>query len=205
MTAIIDYDTGNLCSLGNALSRLGEDYVITSDFEKIRSAQRVILPGVGEANSAMEKLKERGLDSLLKELTNPVLGICIGLQLMCSYSEEGNTSCIGIFPNRVIKLSDNGASALNGENFKIPHMGWNKIELLSSPLFAGIEEGAYQYFVHSYAPEILTNTIVRTISQTNYGVGFSSALNYKNYFGTQFHPEKGGELGEKILKNFLNL
>lgn len=204
-TVIIDYDTGNLCSLGNAIARLGCDYIITADPNIIRSAGRVILPGVGEASSAMIKLRERGLDLVLKELTTPVLGICIGMQLMCSYSEEGNTSCIGIFPNRVIKLSDNGESALKGENFKIPHMGWNRIAKLSSPLFSGLKEGEYQYFVHSYAPEILTNTVVKTIAQTNYGIGFASALNLNNFYGTQFHPEKSGSGGELILKNFLNL
>ena len=205
MTVIIDYDTGNLCSLGNAIARLGEEYVISSDPSVIRSAGRVILPGVGEASTAMLKLKERSLDSIIKDLNVPVLGICIGLQLMCSYSEEGNTLCMGIFPNRVLKLRAKSYVESSSEIFKIPHMGWNKVENLSSKLFEGIIDGDYQYFVHSYAPEILTNTNVKTIAQTNYGEGFSAALNINNFYGTQFHPEKSGTKGELILKNFLNI
>lgn len=205
MTAIIDYDTGNLFSLGNAVARLGEEYIITSNPEVIKRADRVILPGVGEASSAMEKLLDRGLDLALKELTVPVLGICIGMQLMCSYSEEGNTSCIGIFPNKVLKLRSKSIYSKDEQQYKIPHMGWNRIEKLSSPLFKNIDEGTFQYFIHSFAPEVLSETVVNTIAQTRYGEVFSSALNYKNYYGTQFHPEKSGTDGEKILKNFLNL
>lgn len=197
MTVIIDYDTGNLCSLGNTISRLGADYTVSDNPDIIRAAQRVILPGVGEASTAMKKLKQRSLDSVLKDITVPVLGICIGLQLMCSFSEEGDTQCMGIFPNRVIRFKDVA---------KIPHMGWNKIENLKSPLFKGIANGEYQYFVHSFAPEILlNNSSVVTIAETFYGYGFASALNFRNFYGTQFHPEKSGEVGSKIIKNFLEL
>jgi glutamine amidotransferase len=194
MTVIIDYDTGNLCSLGNAVARHGSEYIVSSDHNIIKSADRVILPGVGEASTAMQKLKERGLDEILRELTCPVLGICIGMQLMCSYSEEGDTGCIGIFPNRVIKIRT---------SLKIPHMGWNTITNLKSPLFNEIQENSYQYFVHSFAPEIINGT--DTIATTSYGMDFSAALNYKNFYGTQFHPEKSGEIGAAIIKNFLEL
>jgi len=193
MIAIIDYNTGNLFSLTSSLDRLGAGYIITSSPEVIRSADSVILPGVGEASTAMANLKERGLDKIIPTLEIPVLGICIGMQLMCNSSEEGDTRCMGIFSNDVCRL--------RGEKIKVPHMGWNSIVNLGSKVFEGISEGEFLYFVHSYAPD----KGQCTISTTEHGVEFSSALSFKNFYGTQFHPEKSGEAGEKILNNFINL
>jgi len=193
MTAIIDYNTGNLFSLISALERVGADYRLTSDPEEIFSADSVILPGVGEASNAMSELRNRGLDQVIPLIKVPVLGICIGMQLMCSSSEEGNTECLGIFPNKVLKLK--------GKGIKIPHMGWNSIANTRSPLFAGIEEVAYFYFVHSFAPEC--NEF--TAATTEYGELFSSALYKNNFYGTQFHPEKSGEMGERLLRNFIKI
>lgn len=205
MIAVIDYDTGNLCSLGNAISRLGADYIITDDINTIRAASKVILPGVGEASTAMQKLSEKGLDRVVGELTAPVLGICIGLQLMCSWSEEGDTGCLGIFPNRVLRLRPSAQFIESGKgNLKIPHMGWNRIDSLKTNLFKNIESGTYQYFVHSYAPEIAENERY-AIAVTEHGDSFASALNLRNFYGTQFHPEKSGAQGELIIKNFLEL
>ncbi|MBQ4279517.1 MAG: imidazole glycerol phosphate synthase subunit HisH [Rikenellaceae bacterium] len=193
MIAIIDYDTGNLCSVVNALGRLGAEYTVTSDPAVIRAAERVLLPGVGEARTAMARLRERGLAEVIPSLTQPVLGICIGLQLMCAHSEESDTPCMGIFANRVRKFPAGG--------LKVPHMGWNTIEGLSTPLFDGLTGGAYIYYVHSYAPEVNADTI----ATTTYGIPFSGAVARDNFFGTQFHPEKSGRTGELILQNFLKL
>ena len=193
MIAIIDYSTGNLRSVENALGRLGAEYTVTSDEGVIRSADRVLLPGVGEAAGAMARLRERGLDSVIKSLTQPVLGICIGVQLMCRHSAEGDTECMGIFGNDVVKF-DNAS-------VKVPHIGWNTITGLRTPLFDGIGEGSYIYYVHSYAPTLSEETI----AVTDYGVRFSGALNRDNFYGSQFHPEKSGSVGEAILKNFLKL
>ncbi len=194
MIAVIDYDTGNLRSVANALSRLGAEFSVTDDPKVIMAAERVLLPGVGEAQSAMAKLRERGLEEVIKSLTQPVLGICIGVQLMCRYSQEGETHCMGIFDSSVRKFAaDSG--------LKVPHMGWNSIEGLSSPLFDGVDEGSYIYYVHSFAPELSS----QTVATTSYGEQFSAALNCNNFFGTQFHPEKSGEIGEKILSNFLKI
>ncbi len=194
MIAVIDYDTGNLRSVANALGRLGAEFIITDDPSKIAAAERVLLPGVGEAASAMAKLRERGLVETITSLTQPVLGICIGVQLMCSYSEEGATPCMGIFDSRVTKFEAQ-------EGLKVPQMGWNSIENLRSPLFDGVAEGSYIYYVHSYAPSLSPQTIART----TYGVEYSAALQCANFFGTQFHPEKSGGVGEKILSNFLKI
>ncbi len=194
MIAVIDYDTGNLRSVANALSRLGAQFCVTDNPAEILAAEKVLLPGVGEARSAMGKLQERGLVELIPSLTQPVLGICIGVQLMCQYSEEGDTQCMGIFDSSVRKFP-----SLTG--LKVPHMGWNSIEDLGSPLFDGIDEGSYIYYVHSYAPELSQ----MTIATTTYGVKYSAALSRDNFFGTQFHPEKSGSVGEKILSNFLKL
>ena len=193
MIAIVDYSTGNLCSVENALGRLGAEYVVTSDEKVIMSADRVLLPGVGEAAGAMARLRERGLDSVIKTLTQPVLGICIGVQLMCRHSAEGDTECMGIFGNDVLKFDNN--------TVKVPHIGWNTIGSLKTRLFEGIDEGSYVYYVHSYAPTVSEETI----AVTDYGVEFSGALNRDNFYGTQFHPEKSGGVGEAILKNFLKL
>ncbi len=198
MVAIIDYDTGNLRSVMNALERAGVEYIVTSDHDALRSADRVIMPGVGEASSAMEKLRERGLDSLVPTLTQPVLGICIGMQLMCESSEEGDAKCLGIFPTKVVKLP---AELPSGEMLKVPHVGWDTIETLQSPLFEGISEGVHLYYVHSFAAEICDETI----ATTTYGVRFSAALHRDNFYGAQFHPEKSGTVGEMIINNFLKI
>ncbi len=193
MIAIIDYNTGNLFSLTCALKRIGEEYVITSSPDIIQAADSVILPGVGEASTAMQNLKNSGLDVIIPSLKMPVLGICIGMQLMCKSSQEGDVSCMGIFSNKVLKL--------RGEGIKVPHMGWNSIYNLDSLLFKGISPGEFLYFVHSFAPEIGGSTIAKT----NHGAPFSSALCSNNFYGTQFHPEKSGQAGEQILKNFTNI
>lgn len=213
MIAVIDYDTGNLRSVANALGRLGAEFTVTGDAETIRSADRVLLPGVGEASSAMEKLRQRGLVEVIRSLTRPVLGICIGVQLMCRRSAEGDTPCMGIFDTDVKRLGETfsgrpacscgcmGPAAAPAEELKVPEMGWNTVERLRSPLFTGLEEGAYVYYVHSYAPGLCPQTIATTL----YGGPFSAALGRDNFYGTQFHPEKSGRIGERILKNFLEL
>lgn len=195
MIAIADYDTGNLRSVANALRRVGAQFTVTSDPALLRRADKVILPGVGEASSAMARLRERGLDTLIPTLTQPVLGICIGMQLMCLDSEEGNARCLGIFPAHVMRL-DGGVTPL-----KIPHVGWNTIDGLRGPLFEGLGDGTHVYYVHSYAAQLCDATVART----DYGGAFSAALRRGNFFGTQFHPEKSGTAGERILRNFLNL
>jgi glutamine amidotransferase len=194
MIAIIDYKCGNLRSVANAIGRIGCDYLVTGDEAAIRTASHVILPGVGEASSTMEALRRSGLDKTLLSLTQPVLGICIGMQLMCRWSEEGDVDCLGIFDARVRKLHVPAG-------LKVPHMGWDTITQLRSPLTDGIAEGAYFYYVHSFAPEIT----MQTGAVTDYGAPFSAILQNKNFFGTQFHPEKSGETGEKLLSNFLKL
>ena len=192
MIAIIDYHTGNIRSVMNALARIGAaDCVLTDDADVIRRASHVLLPGVGEAGTAMNELRTRRLDTLIPTLTQPVLGICIGTQLMCLSSEEGDTTCLGIFPTRIVRF----------QSLKVPHMGWNTITDLRSPLLRGIDEGAYVYYVHSYYPECCDCTSART----EYGIPFSGALQKDNFFGTQFHPEKSGPVGEQILRNFLAL
>ncbi|MFA5325057.1 MAG: imidazole glycerol phosphate synthase subunit HisH [Bacteroidales bacterium] len=209
MIVIVDYDTGNIKSVANAISRLGAEYLLSSDPYVIRAADHVILPGVGEASNAMQKLHQRGLDKLISTLSQPVLGICIGLQLMCLHSEEGNIHCMGIFDSKVKKFSCknsfSGNERLNDnvseEKIKIPHIGWNRIFSLSSPLFNGVDESSFVYYVHSYYPAICKNTI----AITEHGIKFSGALNKENFYGTQFHPEKSGDVGEQILKNFMKI
>ncbi len=193
MIAIVDYNTGNLRSVMEALNRIGAEFQLVSDKESLQSADRVILPGVGEASCAMGKLEERGLDRIIPALKQPVLGICIGMQLMCSESEEGNVKCLDIFKTKVNKLHCPG--------LKIPHVGWNTVSKLQSPLFEGIEEDSYFYYVHSFAAGICKETV----AETEYGCTFSAALRNGNFFGTQFHPEKSGQLGEMVLKNFLKM
>ena len=193
MIAVVDYDTGNLRSVADALHRAGAEFTLTDDPALLRRADRVILPGVGEASSAMSKLRERGLDTVIPTLTQPVLGICIGVQLLCRRSEEGDTECLGIFDNEVRRLRTEG--------LKVPHMGWDSIEDLRGPLFDGLDEGAYVYYVHSYAPQTNADTIART----TYGETFSAAIRRDNFFGTQFHPEKSASVGERILQNFLRI
>ena len=196
MIAIVDYKAGNIRSVENALKRLGAEYVLTADQEMIQRADHVILPGVGEASSAMKSLESTGLIPVIKSLAQPVLGICIGLQLMCSSSEEGNVECMGIFTPRVHRFPEE-------PGVKIPHTGWDTISGLRGPLFRNIPEDSFVYYVHSYCPEIF---IGQTAAVTEYaGVRFSGALQRDNFFGTQFHPEKSGAVGAKILKNFIEL
>ncbi|MBQ2778288.1 MAG: imidazole glycerol phosphate synthase subunit HisH [Bacteroidaceae bacterium] len=196
MIAIVDYDTGNLRSVCNAIERIGAEYCVTSDAAIIGAAERVLLPGVGEASSAMEKLRERGLAEVIKGLTQPVLGICIGMQLMCRYSEEGGVDCLGIFDADVRRFTPD-----RGRGVKVPHIGWNSIENLRSPLFEGIDEGAFVYFVHSYAADVCADAIACSIN----GRRFAAALCRGNFYGTQFHPEKSGDVGEALLRNFLKI
>lgn len=196
MIAIVDYDTGNLRSVCNAIERIGAEYCVTSCAEVISSADAVLLPGVGEASSAMEKLRERGLVEVIKGLKQPVLGICIGMQLMCRYSEEGNVACLGIFDTDVRRFSPDKESGV-----KVPHMGWNSISELRSPLFDGIDDDEFVYFVHSYAPDLCDAYIARSSN----GREFAAALAKDNFYGTQFHPEKSGDIGEMIIRNFLKI
>lgn len=198
MIVIVDYDTGNLRSVENALKRITDDYCISSDKETIMKADKLILPGVGEASSAMAKLAERGLNKVIPTLKMPVLGICIGVQLMCKHSQEGDVDCMGIFDTDVRRFD----TEWKEERIKIPHMGWNSIENLDSELFKGLKEGDFVYYVHSFAPDICG----QTIASTSYGGRcFSAALQKDNFYGTQFHPEKSGDVGEIIIRNFVNL
>ena len=209
MIAIVNYDTGNICSVTNALRRVGcTDWVYTDDKEILMKADKVILPGVGEASTAMAKLAERGLDTFIPTLTQPVFGICVGTQLMCQSSEEGNVECMGIFRTQVKKFQPDvhPEGQLSSVHFplstlKVPHMGWNQITHLRTPLFRDIAEGAYIYYVHSFYPELCADTI----ATTSYINAFSGALGRDNFFGTQFHPEKSGAVGAQIIKNFLEL
>lgn len=193
--AIIKYNAGNIQSVLYALERIGVTGIVTDDHERIRKADKVIFPGVGEASTAMKYLREHKLDSVLTELKQPVLGICLGLQLMCRYSEENDTTCLGIFLEEVKQF--------NGETqgLKVPQIGWNTISQLQSPLFAGLTDDSYCYFVHGYYADIGKDTI----SITEYGTKYSSGLHRDNFYGVQFHPEKSAKAGEQILRNFLDL
>jgi glutamine amidotransferase len=192
MVAIIKYNGGNVNSVQNALNRLGEKSIITDDFELIRKADQVIFPGVGEASSTMKLLKEKDLDKLIPKLTQPVLGICLGMQLMCGNNEEGNTTGMGIFDINVKKFPP--------ENI-VPHMGWNTISDLKSSIFSEISEEDDFYFVHSYYCELSDFTT----SVCDYILPFSATLEKDNFFATQFHPEKSGKIGNQLLKNFLKI
>ena len=196
MIAIIDYDTGNLRSVCNALQRIGAEYVLTDDPKVIAEADRVLLPGVGEASSAMNKLQERGLCDVIKSLEVPVLGICIGMQLMCRHSQEGDVDCLGIFDADVCRFEPDLAAGV-----KVPHMGWNAVTDLKTGLFEGLEDGEFVYFVHSYAASVCEDTI----AVSDNGRKFSAAMRRGNFYGAQFHPEKSGDVGERILRNFMNL
>ncbi len=197
--AIIKYNAGNVQSVWYALQRLGIYASITSEPEEIVGADKVIFPGVGHAQSAMEFLKAHGLDRVITGLTQPVLGICLGLQLLCSHSEEGDTPCLGIFNPRVRKFDNGGVN--EKEAYKIPQMGWNTLKNLKSPLFEGVSENSYVYFVHSYYAELSD----QTIATTEYLLPYSASLRKDNFFGVQFHPEKSAEVGAKILENFIKL
>jgi glutamine amidotransferase len=189
--AIVKYNAGNIRSVYFALKRLGIEASITDDHEALRTADRVIFPGVGEASTTMQYLRNHRLDTLLRDLTQPVLGICLGLQLMCAHSEEGD--CIGIFDLEVKKFEM--------KKLKVPHMGWNSLGQVNGRLFSPDHEGAYVYFVHSYYAALGESTC----AVTDYINPFSAAIERDNFFATQFHPEKSGPVGEKILKNFLEL
>lgn len=189
---IINYGAGNIKSIQFAISRLGYEAVLSNDAEEIKKADKVIFPGVGEASSAMKMLKETGLDALIPQLKQPVLGICLGMQLMCNHSEEGDTQGLGIFDVEVKRFSN---------DVKVPQIGWNQISNLKTNLFKGIRENEYMYLVHSFYAPICSETI----ATTHYGVDYSTALQKNNFYGTQFHPEKSGKFGERILDNFLNL
>lgn len=192
---IIKYNAGNIRSVDYALKRLGVEAVITSDEAEIRSADKVIFPGVGEAETTMSFLRTSGLDKLIKDLRQPVLGICLGMQLMCRHSEEGDVDCLGIFDVDVKRFIP------QRHEDKVPHMGWNTIQQTNSDLFKGFSKSEYVYFVHSYYVPV--NDF--TAATTDYITPFSAALHKDNYYATQFHPEKSGSVGERILKNFLDL
>jgi glutamine amidotransferase len=195
---IIKYNAGNIESVSNALLRLGIKAETTDDPDKIIHADKVIFPGVGEASTTMAYLRERSLDKLITYLTMPVLGICLGFQLMCSRSEEGDTACLGIFNEIVKKFNPVPGNELIT---KVPHMGWNQIYNLKSSIFPPEAESKYVYFVHSYYADLGEHTI----AVSDYIIPFSAALNKGNFFATQFHPEKSGTIGAKILANFINL
>jgi glutamine amidotransferase len=195
---IIKYNAGNIESVNNALLRLGVSAEITGDHDKIRNANKVIFPGVGEASTTMAYLKKEGLDKLIPELKQPVLGICLGLQLMCSHTEEGDTPCLGIFEEKVKRfIPDPGMEFVT----KVPHMGWNSINQLKSDIFDQSIDNQYVYFVHSYYAAVGEHTA----AVCNYINPFSAALHKDNFYATQFHPEKSGTVGARILENFLKI
>ena len=194
--AIIKYNAGNVFSVLCALKRIGIDAVVSDDPAFLRSADKIIFPGVGEASSAMNYLREHHLDQLIKSLTQPVLGICIGMQLLCSHSEEGDTDCLGIFDTPVRRFCNDSA-----QGYKIPHMGWNTIDATPGNFIDAKCTGEYLYFVHSFYAPVCTHTV----ATCNYITPFSAALQKDNFYATQFHPEKSGSVGERILKNFITL
>ncbi len=189
---IINYGAGNIKSIQFAFKRLGVDAILSDNPEEILAADKIIFPGVGEASSAMKMLRESGLDILIPKLKQPVLGICLGMQLMCLHTEEGDTKGLGIFQANVKRFSN---------NVKVPQMGWNVIKELKSDLFKDVKENEYMYLVHSYYAEHCNETI----AATDYGLNYASALQHNNFYGVQFHPEKSSLAGEQILKNFLEL
>jgi glutamine amidotransferase len=192
MVAVVKYNAGNIRSLINALDRLGVASTLSDDPETLSTAEKVIFPGVGEANSAMNYLKERGLDKVIKSLSQPFLGICLGMQLMCQHSEENDTDCLGIFTEKVRRFPSTGL---------VPHMGWNDFNRTEGLLFRDISIDQNMYFVHSYYVELGNDTI----AETDYLIPFTSGLHRNNFYGVQFHPEKSAEVGEKLLKNFLEI
>ena len=193
--AIIKYNAGNIQSVINALERLGVEAEVTDDVERIRSAEKVIFPGVGEASSAMYSLQQAGLDKVIPDLKQPVLGICVGMQLLCNYSEENDTNCLGIVPVAVKKF------AIQEFRLKVPQMGWNTIYHLKSDLFRGIKEESYIYNVHSYYAE----DSGYTIAKCHYGLEYAAAIHKDNFYGVQFHTEKSADTGDKIIQNFLTI
>ena len=191
--AIVKYNAGNTGSVANALRRLGVEPIITDRPDELSGADKVIFPGVGEASSAMQHLRETGLDTFIPSLTQPVLAVCLGMQLLCARSEENDTRCLGILPYSVQPFPDT--------ELKVPQIGWNNISILRSPLFSGIDDNSWVYFVHGYYVE----NCDETIAVSDYVNEFSAALSVRNFYGVQFHPEKSGDVGERILKNFLKL
>jgi glutamine amidotransferase len=192
---IIQYNAGNIQSVLYALERIGVTATVTDNVESIQAADKVIFPGVGEASTAMAYLKERGLDKVIVNLKQPVLGICLGMQLMCAYSEENDTTCLGIFEEQVKLFKPTDAA------IKVPQMGWNNITHLKTDLFNGVSENSYTYFVHGYYAALGGHTI----ATTNYVLPYSSALHKDNFYGVQFHPEKSARVGEQIIQNFIHL
>jgi glutamine amidotransferase len=192
--AIIKYNAGNIQSVLNALDRLGYNAIVTDERDKILRADKVIFPGVGEASSAMKSLQDNGLDSIIKELKQPVLGICVGMQLLCQHSEENDIDCLGIVPVKVRKFQ-----ALEG--LKVPQVGWNNIYNLNSALFKDIANNSFVYNVHSYYAEDSSYTI----ASCDYGITYAAAVQKDNFYGVQFHTEKSAGTGDKIIQNFLNL
>lgn len=193
MIAIVKYNAGNTASVANALRRVGVEPAITDDAEGLLSAEKVIFPGVGEASTAMAYLRERGLDDVICSLRQPVLGVCLGMQLLCKSSEENDAECLGLLPYRVNRFGGGG--------LKVPHMGWNSVTNLGGPLFEGVAEGSHVYFVHGYFVEANEHTT----AECDYGVKFSAAISHQNFHAVQFHTEKSGTAGERILENFLKL
>lgn len=192
MIAIVKYNAGNITSVKNAVERLGFECIVTNDPKILKSAEKVIFPGVGEASSAMKYLKENGLDDIIKNLTQPVLGICLGLQLLCKFSEEGNTTCLGVFDTVVRKFAP---------KLKVPHMGWNSLTSTKCELYKDILPAEDYYFVHSYYAEICQEST----AICDYIVPFSASFEKNNFYATQYHPEKSGTIGEQLLLNFLKL
>ena len=191
-TIIIDYDAGNVKSIQFALERLGVNAILTNNSELIAASDRVIFPGQGEAISAMKKLKKHGLDQLIPELKQPVLGICLGMQLLCDKTEEGETNGLGIFPTKVIRFPN---------TVKVPQMGWNVVTHSNTGLFQGIEQGCYMYLVHSYFVPIEPETSAKS----NYAGEYSVGIKKNNFYGVQFHPEKSSKAGSQLLENFLKI
>lgn len=191
--AIVKYNAGNIESVKNALYRLGIEPIVSDDAETLQSADKVIFPGVGEASTAMNYLRKRELDKVIKSLQQPVLGICLGMQLLCEYSFENDTKCLGILPYQVRQFTP--------ENLKVPQIGWNNVFNLKSRLFQNIPENSYVYFVHGFYVE----SGKETIANCDYGIEYSAAVEHENFYAVQFHPEKSGEIGAKVLENFLNI
>ncbi len=193
--AVVKYNAGNIYSVLSVLQRLGVEPVLTDDPKILHQADKVIFPGQGEASNAMQYLRERGLDEVIRSLTQPVLGICIGQQLMCRHSAEGDVDCLGIFDTDVVRFVP------EKHEDKVPHMGWNELNALKSPLFKNLHDGDFVYFVHSFYVPVCK----WTIAESNYITPFSAAIQRDNFYATQFHPEKSGSVGQRIIQNFLDL